>query len=377
MASCFISTIFFELQILTLPFSTYIPDSLRYVFTLLFASVSAFFSCACYPILVSMTIEHLRKHSGREGIKLFGNERTGGSLGTGLNVLLLGFLFELKGSVSIFITLLSWSACALSSVFLFLGENDDNDNDPEIYALVDQDHDHDHERWEMDPVDSSWKTIINVVQCLFTGTFWTSLSFIALTTACFGGITMAEQFTVVHLIDKYHTRSTICGLISALGVIGEVICFSYSGRLSDRYGLSTVLITSSLWLVFRLCVYAVAENLWIYAGLGLVQGTTFALFHAAAVMLIAERMPTHLQASGQFVLYGAQGFGRCATMIVGEWITEKYSSQTMFLSTAFLLLTSTLVYFLAGKLENQNNSKDLQFRRSVSPEEVTKGEELQ
>ena len=124
------------------------------------------------------------------------------------------------------------------------------------------------------------------------------------------------SFYSVYLESHGYSRGVI-GLLWALGVLAEVIAFTQSHRLLQKFTeyqlvLSCLLLASLRWLVIAFAVDTPAL-LWMVQVL---HAFSFAIFHAAAMSFIYREFSQGQQGQGQAIYSALWGLG----VAVGSWL---------------------------------------------------------
>ena len=124
------------------------------------------------------------------------------------------------------------------------------------------------------------------------------------------------SFYSVYLENHGYSRGTI-GMLWALGVLAEVIAFTQSQRLLQKFNeyqlvLCCLLLASLRWLVIAFAVDTPAL-LWLVQVL---HAFSFAIFHAAAMSFIYREFSQGQQGQGQAIYSALWGLG----VAVGSWL---------------------------------------------------------
>ena len=110
-------------------------------------------------------------------------------------------------------------------------------------------------------------------------------------------------------LKHYHYSATVTGLLWALGVLAEIVLFTYMSRLLKRYALRTVLLLSlalatGRWLMIGGC----PDYLGVLIVAQLLHAATFGGAHVAAIHLVHRYFGDRHQGKGQ-ALYSSLSFG--------------------------------------------------------------------
>ncbi len=142
------------------------------------------------------------------------------------------------------------------------------------------------------------------------------------------------SFYSVYLERHGYSRGTI-GMLWALGVLAEVIAFTQSHRLLQKFNeyqlvLACLLLASLRWLVIAFAVDTPAL-LWLVQVL---HAFSFAIFHTAAMSFVYREFSQGQQGQGQAIYSALWGLG----VAVGSWFT----------GMVWLSLGATWIYCLAA-----------------------------
>ncbi|MCG8493389.1 MAG: MFS transporter [Sneathiellales bacterium] len=84
-----------------------------------------------------------------------------------------------------------------------------------------------------------------------------------------------------------------------IGVVAEIIMFSQSGKLIDRFGAMPMIIVAGCGAVLRWSVLAFAEALPLLVFAQLLHALTFALLYMSLIAYMTKRVPPNISASAQ------------------------------------------------------------------------------
>ena len=164
----------------------------------------------------------------------------------------------------------------------------------------------------------------------------------ALLTACFAMSAAHGVFYVffsIHLTDHGYTRTQV-GLLWSLGVVAEIVVFMFMARLSRRFSLRGLLLTSFAAAVLRFVLMGWgADSGFLMVMTQLLHGLTFGAYHAAAIAVVTLWFPGRAQGRGQ-ALYSSLSFGAGGLLgaLLSGWTWDLIGSAWTFsLSSVFAL----------------------------------------
>ncbi len=143
--------------------------------------------------------------------------------------------------------------------------------------------------------------------------------------------------------------NTVITILWVMGVIAEIIMFSLSGRLIDRFGAMPMIIVAGCGGILRWTLLAYGESLPVIGFAQILHALTFALLYMSLISYMTKRVPPSISASAQG-LYDSLSMGvffGLLTMMAGFLfeISPSYSFLLMSgcsavgLGLAVLLLT--------------------------------------
>jgi MFS transporter, PPP family, 3-phenylpropionic acid transporter len=156
-------------------------------------------------------------------------------------------------------------------------------------------------------------------------------------------------FLSLHLEREGYSGTTI-GMLWTLGVVAEIVVFTYLPRLFRRYALSTILAASlALGVVRFLGLGWAAGMLGIVLMAQVLHAATFGAFHAAGVAAVHRIVPESAQGRGQ-TLYSSvtYGAGGAAGTLLSGWAWEAGAAPLAFSLSALAALAG---FFFAARLK--------------------------
>lgn len=141
----------------------------------------------------------------------------------------------------------------------------------------------------------------------------------------------------------------LLGLAMSITAFAEIPFFFFSAKLHQRFSLSKLILFAFLVTGLRWFLNSIATSPWQLIGCQLLHSITFGLLYATAVVYVAKLTPERLQASGQN-LFGAAtyGFGSVVANLLGGWVYEHYSLQSLFGLASCLAIGGTLIFFFGN-----------------------------
>jgi len=269
------------------------------------------FTSSTLPLAESLTLAHLATTNGH-----YSRIRMWGSLGFIVAAVILGFMIDIAGIVSLlwFLLIVQVSLFALSYTL------------PEAKV---ESHEHDH--------FSIWQIIKQP-------------NVIALLVGCSLMVTahgVLYNFYSIYLSEHGYSKGTI-GLLWAVGVICEIGIFMLMPKIMARFSLKDILLISLLLAVVRFALIGVSvDSLWMIIFAQTLHAATFGSFHAASVEVVTQFFKGRHQAKGQ-AIYNSVAYGVGGTIggVAGGYALQYLGGQqTFILAAAFPLLGLAVIGF--------------------------------
>jgi MFS family permease len=161
------------------------------------------------------------------------------------------------------------------------------------------------------------------------------------------GRSAGHRFLLIHVNDLGLPRS-LMGLGLAVGAMGEVPLFFYSGAVLRRWSTKSLLVFSWLLSIVRLLVLSVMQSPWLFLPLQLAQGVAFSATFSAGVNLTSERAPEGMGATAQAV-YGAMrgGLASASGALLGGMIYDRWGGAILFRCTAVAIAAAMCFFLIA------------------------------
>lgn len=245
--------------------------SFAWVFAAL--AVFHFFTSAQMPLIEAITLEHVRDSPGR-----YGRIRLWGSVGFIVAVLGLGALLDHFPPRVV----LDFTALMLA-----------------LTALI---------AWAIRPAKPAGRPerpAEPLTQVLARPAVRTFLAAGAANAFAHAGL---YAFYSLHLAEHGYAKTTI-GLMWTIGVVIEILVFRFMPRIMTRWRADTLFISTFAVCGVRFLIIALAvDHWWLLAIAQLMHASTFAIYHASAVALVAGHFGPGNQARGQ-AIYISVSFG--------------------------------------------------------------------
>lgn len=137
-------------------------------------------------------------------------------------------------------------------------------------------------------------------------------------------------------LDEHGYKSSALGLFWSIGVLLEILVFSFSARLFRRWNAGTVMLTALLAAVFRWTLMGLWPNSFAMMAIAqMAHALCFAAFFAASMQFLAAFFPGRLNGHGQGVFYGfSSGVGGVLGALLTGQIWRTWNGETAFLFAA-------------------------------------------
>jgi MFS family permease len=142
--------------------------------------------------------------------------------------------------------------------------------------------------------------------------------------------------------------NTLMGWALTVATLSELVIFSSSDRLLNRWGIKSVLLLALAALAVRLLAYAIISNPWLVLPVQLLHGFTFSALWTAGVAYADKVAPPGLGTTAQGLFTGVfMGLAAAVGAFVGGVLYENIGLSWMFGSAGLGLLA---VLFFIGML---------------------------
>lgn len=128
---------------------------------------------------------------------------------------------------------------------------------------------------------------------------------------------MVRPFLVLYLYDKLGESVLLPMAIVGLQPLTATVAGYYGGHLADRWGRKPVMMAALSLQVLSMGGYALAENVWAFAVLSMLNGLCMALFQPAANAQISDIVPKERQAETFALIHTALNFGAAVGPMTG------------------------------------------------------------
>lgn len=341
---------FFLLQIITVPSLGIISVSARFPLLIVAILFYGFFSAPGYPLVSAISISRLRRMYGDDGHVRFGQVRLWGAVSWAIVAILQGALWDYT-QFGVFIPYVGFSVLSLVFVVQVLKfeavnksllSEQQHDSDSEI----DSEQNEQAEQSEQNQTDSIL-SMFNFIVCnggMRTILFFNLIFWLAV------GMSLVENFVFLFFYNDLHASNLLCGLTVLITVIFEVPMFARAPSLLTSLGSAHLAIIGSMAYVVRALGYSIAPNAWFVLLVEPLHGVTYATVHTASVAFVAERTPSHMEATGQSVLEVILCIGTTLGTIVGGYVMHYMGSKFMYRMSAFMVLGATVAFAVVQHL---------------------------
>jgi len=254
----------------------------------------AFFAAPIIPLVDNSSLEYLGAQK-----KQYGKLRLWGAVGWGVAAPVVGQLVERLG--------LGWSFYGYS-LFMLAGLVI-SFRLPIRHARIDQ---------------SFWQG----VRLLLVNQRW--WSFLALIFIAGMGSGLILNYLFLYM-EQLGASKTLMGLALTVGTLSELVVFSSSDRLLDRWGTRKLLMLALVALAVRSLAYALVQNPWLVLPIQLLHGLSFAALWAAGVAYAHKLAPAGLGATAQGLFAGvSMGVATATGAFIGGILYENVGLSLMY-----------------------------------------------
>jgi PPP family 3-phenylpropionic acid transporter len=151
----------------------------------------------------------------------------------------------------------------------------------------------------------------------------------------------AAFFTFGTLLwQKQGLSATWCGTLWAIGVFAEVLLFSFSGYVAERFGAARLIAMGAVASIVRWLVLAFAPGLVVLVPLQLLHGVTYGATHIGAMHFIHDAVPRDKSGSAQ-ALYAtvSAGVAMGVTTLIAGSIYASSGALSYIAMAAFALVS--------------------------------------
>jgi PPP family 3-phenylpropionic acid transporter len=141
---------------------------------------------------------------------------------------------------------------------------------------------------------------------------------------------------------------TLMGWALTVATLSELVIFSSSDRLLNRWGIKSVLLLALAALAVRLLTYAIISTPWLVLPVQLLHGLSFSALWVAGVAYADKIAPPGLGATAQGLFTGVfMGLAAAVGAFIGGVLYESIELPLMFGSAGLSLL---VIFFIIGML---------------------------
>jgi PPP family 3-phenylpropionic acid transporter len=158
-------------------------------------------------------------------------------------------------------------------------------------------------------------------------------------------------------MEQLGAGNSLMGVALTVATLSELVIFSSSDRLLNRWGIKNVLLLALAALAARLLAYAVISNPWLVLPVQLLHGLSFSALWAAGVAYADRIAPSGLGATAQGLFTGVfMGLGAAVGAFIGGVLYENIGLSWMFGSAGLSLLA---IFFIIGVLSQSRFPSEL------------------
>jgi PPP family 3-phenylpropionic acid transporter len=148
-------------------------------------------------------------------------------------------------------------------------------------------------------------------------------------------------------MDLLGASNTLMGLALTVATLSELVIFSSSDQLLNRWGIKNVLLLALAALAVRLLTYAIISNPWLVLPVQLLHGLSFSALWAAGVAYADKIAPPGLGATAQGLFTGIfMGLAAAIGAFVGGVLYESIGLLWMFGLAGLGLLTVLFIILM-------------------------------
>ncbi len=137
---------------------------------------------------------------------------------------------------------------------------------------------------------------------------------------------------------------SLLGLAMMIAAIAEIPFFFFSAKLIWRYRIPNLLLIAFGVTILRWFLNSIAISPYQLLAYQLLHSLTFGLFYSSAVVYVDRLTPSRLRTSGQSLFWATTfGFGNVVANLVGGWIYQYYSVQTLYVVASVAAALGTLI----------------------------------
>jgi MFS family permease len=144
------------------------------------------------------------------------------------------------------------------------------------------------------------------------------------------GSSLIHNYLFLYM-EQLGANETLMGLALSVATLSELVVFSSSGRLLDRWGIRNLLLLALTTLAVRLLAYALVTNAWLVLPIQLLHGLSFSALWTAGVAYADKLAPPGLGATAQGLFTGVFfGVAAATGAFLGGILYEKVGLAWMY-----------------------------------------------
>lgn len=163
--------------------------------------------------------------------------------------------------------------------------------------------------------------------------------------------------TVVSFLPLFVQRHNLgnAGLFFAVYSVVVVVLRPLSGRLSDRFGRTAIIIPGMLFLVLSMIVLAYSTSMFGLLFAAVLQGIGFGAVHPSIMALVVDRSTAHDRGPALATLMMAFDIGVGFSAIGLGQVLERTDFTTMYLCAAGIAFVGTLTVIIATFFQREEH----------------------
>lgn len=166
---------------------------------------------------------------------------------------------------------------------------------------------------------------------------------------------MVYTILSIYMYEERGFSLSIVGILFALGAGTGAILSIFLGRASDRFGRKPVLIFSALAFLVVFTSYSIMTEIWQFAMIMMVEGTSWVAIGSATMAYIADIAPMEERGRSMGVYEATWNVGWVLGPLSGGILSDLIGFQKTFMIGAAIILISLVL--LSTVVEETAGSK--------------------
>lgn len=138
----------------------------------------------------------------------------------------------------------------------------------------------------------------------------------------------------------------LIGLANMIAAFAEIPFFFFSAKLLQRFKVQNMLVLAFGVTALRWFLNSIATTPYQILMFQLLHSLTFGLMYSSAVVYVDRLVPERLRATGQNLFWATTyGFGNVVGNLLGGWVYQHNTAQTIFAMAGGAALVGTLIMF--------------------------------